>query len=151
MIQAALLGNWRLIGVGLLLAGLAGQYAWLQHVSLQRDNAVLAKASAETDLARSEQGKATLANRLREEAERRAQAEQREFDVNAARRAEANLARSEHERITSEIMQALGAEVCTAVPVPVGAVVSLRHYAAYANGISDDLPGPLPSDSLVIE
>lgn len=146
-----LLANWRLLGMGALLAALGTMWLLLKAANAEARAASARLDGLVTDLEAQRQQTVAMAERVSEEARARWEAERRERALNTTRRTAAQAARTEHERITAEIMQALGAEACNGVFVPVDAVDSLRDYAAYANGIRDDLPGSVPSDSLDID
>lgn len=139
-----------MIATKLMAYGLAGSLvalggtAWLLKKSYERNGGL------ETALEHSEAQNAALARRFVEEVEAHHRSRERERQVSDARRVEADLARTEYERISDEIMASLGTEACSTVHVPDAAVSGLRQYAEIANLRSD--PGePVDPRSLRLD
>jgi hypothetical protein len=146
-----LLANWRLVGLGALVAFMGVLWLRAEMHQAKAERAVAAMEERTEALKRSEQQNAALAGRLEEEVRAHHQAQLRERRINDQRRAEQIAARTEHERITREIIDSLGSEACSAVPVPVLAVDGLRDYAAYANGLRGSPRDTFRGDSLQLE
>ena len=142
-----LLMNWKLAIGGGLLAALGVMFLLLQTAQAKaaRVDDLIA------DLEAQEAQSVALANRYVQESKARFEAEERERILVKTRTEQQREARNQYERISGEILQALGADECAVVGVPAGAVDSLRDFATYANGISGNPGRSIRSDTFRIE